>query len=246
VSAVQQSTGPSPLPATGPGPEVEARPPWRKLLFLGALVAVLLALVYLSPLRDYLRRAPEVSKWLRGLGLWAPLAWMAVVTLLSVVGFSRLLLCVIAGMAFGFWWGLLWTQLGTLLGNYVVFLAARKNGGGWAERYLSRHGRLEGIVRRSGIAEVILARQLPVPGLVINLALGLVSIRHRDFLLGTLLGQLPEAVPLTLIGAGILRNSSSERSWLIGGAVVLAVLAWLVLRTALRRHRSRPVPPPPA
>jgi len=193
--------------------------------------------VYLSPLRNWLGRVRELSDSLRGLGLLAPVVLTLGVAVLVAIGFPRLVLCVVAGMALGFWWGLLWTQFGTLLGNYAVFLAARRNAGGWAERYLTRHGRLHGLIRRSGIAEVILARQLPVPGLVLNLALGLVSIRHRDFLLGTLIGQLPEAIPLTLIGAGLLNSSATSRLWLVGAAVILAVLVWVGLRAFLRRRR---------
>ncbi|MGA2660485.1 MAG: hypothetical protein ABSH34_23545, partial [Verrucomicrobiota bacterium] len=72
-------------------------------------------------------------------------------------------------------------------------------------------------------------RQLPVPGLLVNLACALFPLRHRDFLIGTLLGQLPEAVPCTLIGAGALKGAG-----LIGLGVAVAVVAWIGLRRLLR------------
>ena len=101
-----------------------AKPPWRRITVLAAIVGVMLALVYLSPLRAWLGRLREISDQIRGLGVLAPLVVMVSIAVLVAVGFPRLVLCAIAGMALGFWSGLLWAQLGTLLGNYATFLVA--------------------------------------------------------------------------------------------------------------------------
>jgi uncharacterized membrane protein YdjX (TVP38/TMEM64 family) len=215
----------------------EARPPWRRIAALALLVAVLLGVVYLSPLRSYLGRVRELSDAIRGLGMLAPVVLTLSVALLVALGVPRLLLCVVSGMALGFWSGLLWVQLGTLLGNYALFLVARLGGGDWVRRYVEKRGKLAALIQREGVTGVILARQLPVPGLLVNLGFGLVSIRHRDFLLGTVIGQLPEAVPCTMIGAGVLKASFAKSAGWIGLAVILAVLAWLGLRRVLRSRQ---------
>lgn len=214
------------------------RVPWRNLLWLALFAAVLLAVVYLTPLRSYLSqvRFGVISELVKSLGLWAPLVLTLGVAALVAVGFPRLLFCVIAGMALGFWSGLFYAQVGTLLGNYAIFLIARRGGRDWARHYLAKRGRLHSLVQREGISGVILARQLPVPGLLINLACGLFSVRQRDFLLGTVLGQLPEAVPCTLIGAGALQPSFTKSFGTISLGVIAAVLAWMALRWALRRE----------
>lgn len=209
--------------------------PWRKILLLAAVVAGLLTVVYLSPLRSYLGRVQELSDSIRRLGLLGPLVLCASVAVLVAVGVPRLLFCLLAGTALGFWSGLLWAQLGTLLGNYLLFLLIRWHGRGWAEGYVNKRGRLHGFIRREGISGVILARQVPVPGLLINLACSLLPLRHRDFLLGTLLGQLPQAIPCTLIGAGALAPSFGRSVGLIGLAVLVSLLGWMGLRVALRR-----------
>jgi uncharacterized membrane protein YdjX (TVP38/TMEM64 family) len=124
--------------SAGPNPPTELKPqsaeaaegsvragaPWRKIAVLAAIVGVMLALVYLSPLRAWLGRLREISDQIRGLGVLAPLVVMAGIAVLVALGFPRLVLCAIAGMALGFWSGLLWAQLGTLLGNYATFLVA--------------------------------------------------------------------------------------------------------------------------
>jgi uncharacterized membrane protein YdjX (TVP38/TMEM64 family) len=229
------SAGPNPPAESKPqsaeaaAGSLRAKPPWPKVVVLAAIVGVMLALVYLSPLRAWLGRLREISDQIRGLGVLAPLVVMVSIAVLVALGFPRLVLCAIAGMALGFWSGLLWAQLGTLLGNYATFLIARFAARQWAEQYLSKRGKLHTLVQREGIAGVILARQLPVPGLLVNLACALFPLRHRHFLIGTLVGQLPEAVPLTLIGAGAISNAR-----LIGLGVAVAVVAWLGLRRLLR------------
>jgi len=216
-------------------PPDEPRPPWRRIAAFALFITVLLALVYLSPLKSYLLRARELSEAIRGLGLVGPLVLMLSVTLLVALGFPRLVFCVLAGMALGFWQGLFWTQLGTLAGNYILFLIARTGGGEWVRHLVNRRTRLSELLRREGVTGVILARQVPIPGLVINLGLGLTSIRHRDFLLGTIIGQLPQAIPCTLIGAGALKSSFGKSVGLIGLAVAAALLLWIGLRYWLRR-----------
>jgi uncharacterized membrane protein YdjX (TVP38/TMEM64 family) len=213
------------------------QPPWRKIAALGLGAVLLLAIVYLSPLRGYLGRIHEVSDYIRSLGTLGPVVLTLGVAVLVAAGFPRLLFCVIAGMALGFWSGLLWTQLGTLLGNYAVFSIVRASGRGWVERYLSSRGRLHRLVEREGIAGVILARQVPVPGLMVNLACGLLPLRHRDYLIGTAVGQLVEAVPFTLIGAGAIQASFAKSAGVIALAVVLAVVVWLGLRRLLGREK---------
>jgi uncharacterized membrane protein YdjX (TVP38/TMEM64 family) len=226
-------------PRPGPAAEAEgdpatARVHWRNLLLLALGAGVLLTVVYLSPLRHLLTHWQEMSQYIRGFGILAPLVLTVTVAVLVSVGFPRLLFCVIAGMALGFWSGLFWTQLGTLMGNYITFTVARRGGRAWAERFLARRGKLKQLLRQEGVSGVILARQLPVPGLLINLACGLFCSRQRDFLIGTVIGQLPEAIPCTLIGAGILQSSFKRSFGLIALAVVAVVVAWLGLRWFMR------------
>jgi uncharacterized membrane protein YdjX (TVP38/TMEM64 family) len=216
------------------GTEPQARLPWGKIIGGALVICALLAVVELSPLRGYLERWREVSEDLRRMGTLAPLVLVAAVAALVGVGFPRWPFCIIAGAALGFWYGLLWAQLGTLLGNYTVFLLVRLGSRDWAQRYLSHRIKLHNVIRQEGIPGVILARQMPLPGLLINLACGLVPLRQRDYLVGTILGQLPLAIPCTLIGAGILQASFRQSLAVIGLAVAATVLAWIGLRLLLR------------
>lgn len=210
-----------------------------KVVVLALGVGALLVIVYLSPLRQYLGNLQDLSQRIRSFGPVAPLVLCGGVALLVALGFPRLLFCFLAGMALGFWSGLFWAQLGTLVGNYVLFLVVRGLGRDWGERLLSKRLDFHRLVEQRGALGVVLARQLPLPGLFINIGCALLPIRHIDYLTGTIIGQLPQAIPCTLIGAGLLQASLRKSIGVIGLAVALSIVGWLCLRYLLNR-RARP------
>jgi uncharacterized membrane protein YdjX (TVP38/TMEM64 family) len=150
------------------------------------------------------------------------------VAVLVAVGVPRLLLCPIGGMAFGFWQGLLWAQLGTMLGYYATFLFVRWSGRDFILRKWPRLNRYTRFSRKNGMISVLLIRQLPITGFYINLLLGLIPLSHADFLLGTVIGILPAAVPATLVGSGASAFSSGESKLYTLLAIAAGIALWFL------------------
>ena len=209
---------------------------WRIVLFVAAL-ALTFSAAYLTPLRTLFQEPQLVSERLRGLGPVAPLAFTLLVALLVALGVPRLLLCVAGGLTFGFLEGLLWSQLGTLVGSYATFLFARWSGREYLLRRFPALARHEAALSGGGLWAVVLARQIPVTGIFVNLILGFTRVRHRDFLLGTALGGLPEAIPVTLAGAGAAQGSLGRATLYLSLALAAAGLVALLLRRIVRRER---------
>ncbi len=198
-----------------------------KALILFAFLALSLALVYFSPLREYLEHLREMKIRIRAMGITGPLAYMAGVFILVSLGFPRLIFCPIGGIIFGFVQGLVWTQVATLAGYYVLFLFVRWGGRDFALRHWPRLNRMHAVLDRSAIPTIIIMRQLPINGLIINLFLGLSRIRHRDFLVGTAIGVLPQAVPFTLVASGAVKLGGGESFLYVIGATAFLLLVWL-------------------
>lgn len=213
------------------------RPIIKALVLLGVMLAVLW-LIYGSPLRQSLGHLREMNTHLSRMGFWAPLIFTVAVALLVAAGCPRLLLCPIGGMAFGFWEGLLWSQLGTLIGSYLLFLFVRWSGQELVLRRWPKLGQLRIVLERHGVFFVMLIRQVPVWGVFLNLILGLSPVHHFDFLIGTLIGNLPEAIPCTLIGSSALQPHPSQSAWQIGLAVSLLLLVWLGIGLYLRFSKT--------
>lgn len=201
----------------------------KDLLFILAFFLVIL-LLNLSPLRQYWSEALVFIKGIRRYGTLAPFLFTASVAILVSIGIPRLLLCTIGGMLFGFYQGLLYSVTGTIIGYYVVFSVVRRVGRTYIVSRYPKIDQLTRLLKRGGIPGVILARQLPIHGMVINLILGLSPVRQLDFLVGTAIGLIPEAIPFTLIGKGVKQESLGQSIVYIVIAVVILAVLWLGLK----------------
>lgn len=203
------------------------------LLVLGAA----LTLVSVSPLRNLLN-AESVERALAGLGLWAVPVFILVAAALASVGFPRLLICFIGGAVFGVLMGLIISQTSTIIGSYLTFLFVRWGGRDFVLQRWPKIEKLSGLIRRRGVTAVMLARQLPISSMLVNLTLGLTRLRHRDFLLGTLLGVLPTAIPAVLAGAGAISFLEDGQYWKLAVPVVIMLIVWICFAEYLRRSKS--------
>ena len=193
------------------------------------LVIIVSLLVYFTPLRVWLEEGSLIRERLTDFGPAAPAVFVLGFTVLTVIGVPRLLLCSLSGLVFGATWGLLWSQIGSLLGAYATFLFVRWGGRSFA---LHRFPRLAGLsekIERNGMISVLLIRQLPMSGFYNNILLGLTAITHRSFLLGSLLGFLPLGMASSLIGAGLMQPDFAKSAQYIALALASSILlAWLL------------------
>jgi uncharacterized membrane protein YdjX (TVP38/TMEM64 family) len=220
-----------------PAPRLDSR-----LLLIKALLLVALAMggVFLARLpgfREWLGPEGRLSDGLKRLGWIAAPSFIFTVALLISLGVPRLIFYPLAGAAFGFWGGLAASTAATMGGYLASFLFIR-----------GRLGRAQSKDRLPpalaflrfdpGVAGVILTRLIPVPGLLGTVALSLSPVRTRAYLIGSLIGLVPEGVPLILLGAGLLGGDPREFAWLAAGAVVLIVSAFLLIRHLLNRAKT--------
>jgi uncharacterized membrane protein YdjX (TVP38/TMEM64 family) len=220
-------------------PQPSSKRPLARVLLLITVLAAALAAVHLSPIRAWLQDTARLRQLLDGVGPWAyPLCLFASAILIGS-GFPRLVLCGIASMILGFGWGLFLTQGGALLGYYAAFCFIRWGGGDWVSHKRPRLRAIADTIQDQGVVGVVLARQIPLHGTLINLCLGLSRVKHRDFLIGSAIGLLPEAIPVALVGAGIVKSSIKESAGVLGLAVIAFILLWIGSGYALRRLRNR-------
>jgi len=202
----------------------------RKPLIMLVVVAAAFASIYFTPARKYLGNIQIIKFWLLSLGWVGPAVWMGIVFVLVAAGMPRLLFCSIGGLAFGFWYGLLWTQLATLFGCYVIFLFVRWGGQDFVLRHWPQVERLKKLFHgHSAVLLVFGVRQLPITGLILNFLLGLFPIRHCHFLLGTAFGILPEAIPFTLVASGVFKLNGGNTPLYIAAAVGIFLLVCAVM-----------------
>lgn len=209
-----------------------------KPLLVFAVIALGLVVIYVSPLREYLRQVREIKARVGEMGMWGPVIYMLAVSVVIALGFPRLFLCPVGGIVFGFFWGLVWTQIPTLLGYYTTFLFVRWGGREFVVKHWPGLRRFDGLFKERAVPALILVRQLPISGVVMNLLLGLSPVRHRDFLLGTAIGLLPQAIPFTLVASGTVKLTGGESALYIGAAAVIILAVWIGSVVMVRRSTT--------
>jgi uncharacterized membrane protein YdjX (TVP38/TMEM64 family) len=224
-----------------------ARPRAHQRLGLGALILLLGLggyLLYLLPYEDMPGWVATIGERVAALGWYGPAVFALVTALMTGIGVPRLLMTGVAAALFGFTRGLIISQIGVLAGAYATFALARWSGREAGLERWSRLQRFTGLFSEQGIVPVLLIRQLPLSSFFINLLLGLTAVRTRDFFIGSVIGFLPEAIPVALIGAGLVQGSFADTlKYLLVGVLLLVALGllarWLLRSPQLRSERQR-------
>ena len=213
-----------------------------KKLALGTLLIAVIGcslLIYSMPLKDVLNQSHQIKSWLAVTGYAAPAVFTLAAALLTAIGMPRLLLCSLAGVIFGFTWGFVWSHFGTVLGAYGAFLFARWSGREFVQQKFPKIIALSQSTQARGWRSVLFMRQLPISGLYNDILLGLSTVSHCDFWIGTALGFLPLGVTATLIGAGAIQADISHLAQYVGIAACAFLLLSLSLKWILAQRQGK-------
>ena len=208
--------------------EQYARNSARKLWVFVILGVALFVAVRFTPLGEHISSVSSLKQMFQSNDWRTELYFVLLSAFLIMVGVPRLLFCALAGAAFGLWDGLWTSTLASVLGSFVAFRAARWGGRDWLTQRFGQHRLFSRIVHaKPTIGSVFLIRLLPVSNAIINVGLALSKVRNTAFLLGSLLGFLPQGVLAVLIGSGVTHDAPWMGGVQIGVViVVVAAAAW--------------------
>jgi uncharacterized membrane protein YdjX (TVP38/TMEM64 family) len=216
------------------------------LLKLAAVVAALVALVALGrTLGGYI---PQFATWVESLGLLGPLVFVAGYALATVAFIPGSLLTLAAGAIFGLLEGTVYVFIGATVGSSLAFLVARYLARQTVERRLESNTKFEIVdraVAKEGMKIVFLLRLSPAfPYNLLNYALGLTSVRFRDYLVASL-GMIPATFLYVYYGkalgslAAVAGGAEVERGTGYWTVLALGLLATLAVTTLVTRTARR-------
>jgi len=205
-------------------------------VFLLALVLTAVGLVW----RERAEFQPAHLQELIAGNPYAPLIFLLIHIAASLLFVPRTPLSIAAGLLFGLWWGTLWAVLGAMSGSLAGFALARYVNAGWIKpERLPRFGELLARVERGGWRAVALIRIVPImPHTPVNYAFGLSRISLGNYMLGSLIGQLPITVFCVDVGAAGGQALTGSMNWIeptIVGVGALALSFVLPKLASLRR-----------
>jgi len=177
-----------------------------KTLLLVAVIAGSLAAVRFSPVWYYLDRSHIyiLREELTAFHSLAPFVFLACGALVIAMGVPRTIISILGGMVFGFLSGTILATAAAFAGSVVVIWITRVLGHPlFHQRIGHRLKAIEGHLRNNGFVLVLILRQLPLPSMLINVLIGLSSIRTSAYVLGSMIGLVPEAAVFALFGSSV-------------------------------------------
>jgi uncharacterized membrane protein YdjX (TVP38/TMEM64 family) len=189
------------------------------------VAALAAAIIWLGLHRDLLQPA-TIERELQRFGGWAPILFLLLYALATVLFVPGSLLTVAGGALFSPLWGTLWNLTGATVGATLAFMIARYVASDWvAARSGERLVRLMRGVEEEGWRFVAFVRLVPLfPFNLMNYAFGLTRIRLRDYIFASFVCMAPGALAYTYLGyAG--REAASGQT----GAIRKALLALALL-----------------
>jgi len=176
--------------------------------------------------------------WLAAAGWWAPLAFMALYALATVLFLPGSVLTLAAGALFGVLPGALYSLAGATLGAALAFLVARHVAGDWVARKAG--GRLKQLiegVEAEGWRFVAFVRLVPLfPFNAVNYALGLTRIPLGAYILTSALCMLPGALAYAWLGHAGRAALAGDEAAIRNGLLALALAAALMFLPRLVRR----------
>lgn len=241
MSEVEQATAADVVPSTAGS---TASLPMRLWKVGAALTAVVLFAVLAREAGQYV---PAVAQWVNELGFWGPLAFIAAYASAVVAFVPGVLLTLAGGAIFDLARGTLYVFIAAVVGSTLAFLISRYLARGFVERRIRENERFAAIdqaIGAQGLRIVFLLRLSPAfPFSFLNYALGLTSVRLRDYLIASV-GMLPATVLYVYYGklvgdvAALASGVAVERDasyYVVLGIGLVATIAVTALVTRIAR-----------
>ncbi|MFM6195251.1 MAG: TVP38/TMEM64 family protein [Planktothrix sp.] len=179
---------------------------------------------------------PNLLDWVEHLGFWAPLAFIIIYNLATILFIPGSLLTLGAGIIFGVIWGSIYVSIGSVMGATFAFLIGRYFTRDWVARKLENYENFQAIdqaVGEEGWKIVGLTRLSPIfPFNLLNYAFGLTNVSLKDYFLASWIGMLPGTILYVYVGSlvgSLAQLGTAERSrtlieWLLYGIGLMATL----------------------
>lgn len=215
---------------------------WRAVLATIVVLGAMTALFAVGKSQLGLDAEARLEAWLGGFrhGPWGLPAAVIVFTVSAFFGAPQFILIAACVVAFGPWFGFLYSWIATVASAAVTYWMGR----GPTARLLERHGgktvgRLTRFVGQNAFYASFMIRNVPsAPFIVVNMAFGAARASFPGFLAGCALGVLPKTALVAFFGGSFMTAVSGDGVWT--SAILAGVaLAWLGLMLGVREWVRR-------
>jgi len=176
-----------------------------KLVLIGGLAVLLIIATKHFDIRELLQAS---LLWVDSLGVLAPIVYMIIYNLATLLFIPGSLLTLKGGCLFGLFWGSIYVTIAAMFGAICAFLIGRYLSRDWVCKQIENHPKFKAInqaVKREGWKIVLLTRLSPIfPFNLLNYVFGVTQVSLKDYVFGSI-GMIPATVVYVYIGS-LARN----------------------------------------
>ena len=156
----------------------------------------------------------------------------------AIPGLSNSLVCILAGLCYGPWLGLLINWLGNILGNSIIMLLIKKLN-------FSHHFKENKILnflmhQNHPLAGLTIGFMIPfIPSILVNYACARMKINWKKYLPMVVIGMLPTSYLYAFGGDAIFHGDTKKIIGVVIGIIILLIMAIFVVKLAGKsRHKT--------
>lgn len=221
-----------------------------KRIFGFFLVAALIAaLIFAAKYFNVQEQLKSALAWIDSLGFWAPLTFIVLYILATVLFIPGSILTLGAGVVFGVILGSIYVFIGATLGAAAAFLVGRYLSRGWVSKQIENYPKFKAIdqaVAKEGFKIVLLTRLSPIfPFNLLNYSFGITQVSLKDYFSASI-GMIPGTIMYVYIGslAGSIatigavqpKNTETEiAQWVVRVVGFVATVAVTIYVTRIAR-----------
>lgn len=189
---------------------------------------------------------PGFSAWVHGLGAWAPIAFVVAYVLVTICMLPAFVLTMAGGAVFGVLQGSVLVFLGSTIGAVAAFTLGRTILRERVAQQVQRNATLtviDRVIGEDGLKLMFLIRLSGMaPFVLTNYALGVTTVRLRDFVLA-MFGMIPTIGAFAAFGRAGVQTGAEKPTWLlalgIAATVMLTVTITRIAQRAIREAEAR-------
>jgi uncharacterized membrane protein YdjX (TVP38/TMEM64 family) len=172
-----------------------------KLVLIGGLVVLLIIATKHFDLRELLQAS---LYWVDSLGVLAPIVYMIIYNVATLLFIPGSLLTLKGGCLFGLLLGSIYVTIAAMFGAICAFLIGRYLSRDWVCKQIESNDKFKAInqaVKREGWKIVLLTRLSPIfPFNLLNYVFGVTQVSLKDYVLGSI-GMIPATLVYVYIGS---------------------------------------------
>ena len=223
---------------------------WRTAVVTALLLVLVAAIFMIGKSTLGVEVEAGLETWLKGfqVGPIGFLATIVVFCLSAFLGVPQFLLIAVCVVAFGPWWGFVYSWVATIVSAGFTYWLGRGPTARMAERYGgSVMARLKAFIGQNVFYASFIIRNVPsAPFIVVNMAFGAARSNFWAFLSGCALGVLPKTALVAFFGGAVFSAVSGDGVWhslILAGLAIAWLALMLVVREWIRRRRARAAAP---